>query len=114
MNDDTGPQQPMIHRARTIATGLADVGLTHAEELLRRLSPEGREQARREREAKARRQKRVMIRLVLAAMASLVAFGLVAIVAPAGLSLAVASVLMLLLVTLVFLRADPLRRDAKP
>lgn len=62
MNDDTGPQQPMIHRARTIATGLADVGLTHAEELLRRLSPEGREQARREREAKARRQKRVMIR----------------------------------------------------
>ncbi len=107
MNDDTGPQQPMIDRARTIATGLADVGLTHAEELLRRLSPEGREQARREREAKARRQKRVMIRLVLAAMASLLAFGLLAIVAPAGLSLAVASVLMLLLVTLVVLRADP-------
>ena len=78
MNDDPGPAKPMIHRARTVASGFADVGLSHAEELLRRLSPEGREQARREREAKARRQRRVLVRLAIAAIASLLAWAALA------------------------------------
>ncbi|MBJ6120835.1 hypothetical protein [Sphingomonas mollis] len=97
----------MIHRARTVAAGFADVGLTHAEELLRRMSPEGREQARREREAKARRQRRLMVRLVVAAVASLLIWALLAGMATAGVALAIASALMLLLTTLVFTRADP-------
>ncbi len=107
MNDDTGPREPMIHRARSVAAGFADVGLTHAEDLLRRLSPEGRAQMRREREARARRRKRLMVRLVMAAIASLLAGAVLAAVAPAAVALAVASVLMLLLITMVFVRADP-------
>ena len=107
MNDDTGPRDPMIHRARSVAAGFADVGLTHAEDLLRRMSPEGREQARRERKAKARRQKRLMARLVMAAIASLLAFAALSIVAPSVVALAIASALMLLLLALVIARADP-------
>lgn len=107
MNDDTGPREPMIHRARSVAAGFADVGLTHAEDLLRRLSPEGREQARREREARTRRQKRLMVRLAIAAIASLLVWAMLAALAPASLALAVASALLLLLTTIVFVRADP-------
>ncbi len=104
---DTGQPAPMIHRARTVAAGFADVGLTHAEDLLRRLSPEGREQARRERAARARRQKRLMVRLVLAAIVALLGWAVLAALAPAGVAIAVASALLLLLVTLVLVRADP-------
>ncbi|MEP9400489.1 hypothetical protein [Sphingomonas sp. VNH70] len=107
MNRDTGEPEPMMHRARNVAAGLADVGLTHAEELLRRMSPEGREQARREREAKARRRRRLLIRLVVAAIASLLAWTLLAAVAAPGVALAAASALMLLLTTLVYIRAEP-------
>lgn len=106
MNHDAGPGDPMIYRARKIAAGFADVGLTHAEEVLRRLSPEGREQARREREAKARRQKRLMLRLVMAAIAALLAWALLASVSAPGVALAAASAVMLLLTILVFVRAD--------
>lgn len=107
MNDDTGQREPMIHRARTVAAGFADVGLTHAEDLLRRMSPEGREQTRRERKAKARRRQRLLVRLVMTAIASLLAWALLAAVAPAGVALAIASALMLLLTTLVFIQAAP-------
>lgn len=107
MNRDTGQPNPMIHRARNVAAGFADVGLTHAEELLRRMSPEGREQARREREAKARRQRRLLVQLVMAAIASLLAWALIAAITGPGVAVAVASALMLLLTTLIFLRADP-------
>ena len=98
--------EPMIDRARKIAAGLADAGLTHAEELLRRMSPEGREQARREREARARRQKRLMVRLVIALSVALLAWAMLAAVAPPGVALAAASALMLLLTVLIFMRAD--------
>lgn len=107
MNHDAGPGEPMIHRARKVAAGFADVGLTHAEEMLRRMSPEGREQARREREAKARRRKRLMLRLVMAAIAALVAWALVASVSAPGVAFAAASAVMLLLTLLVFIRAEP-------
>ncbi|MEG3084411.1 hypothetical protein U1707_12225 [Sphingomonas sp. PB2P12] len=107
MDDDAGQRTPMIHRARTVAAGFADVGLTHAEDLLRRMSPEGREQARRERKAKARRQKRLMVRLVMAAIAALLGWAMLAAFVPAGVALAVTSALMLVLVTLIFVRADP-------
>ena len=46
--DRTGQGDEIVRRARGVAAGFADVGLTQAEELLRRLSPEGRAQARRE------------------------------------------------------------------
>ena len=104
---DDGQREPMISRARNIAVRLADVGLTQAEELLRRMSPEGREQARREREARARRQQRIMIRLTMATVVALLGWALLAMVATAGVALAIASALMLLLTTLIFLRADP-------
>ena len=55
MDDNSGQRAPMIDRARSVAAGFADVGLTQAEELLRRLSPEGRGQARREREVALKR-----------------------------------------------------------
>jgi len=106
MNHDADPGEPMIYRARKIAAGFADAGLTHAEEMLRRLSPEGREQARREREAKARRQKRLMLRLVTAAIGALLVWAPLATVSAPGVALAVASALMLLLTVLVFVRAD--------
>ncbi|MES3082100.1 hypothetical protein [Sphingomonas faeni] len=107
MNDNAGHHEPMVHRARNVAAGFADVGLTHAEDLLRRLSPEGREQARREREARTRRQKRLIVRLVAAATASLLVWAMLALLAPASVALAVASALLLLLMTAVLLRADP-------
>ncbi|SFO39747.1 hypothetical protein [Sphingomonas sp. OK281] len=107
MNDDTGQREPMIHRARTVAAGFADVGLTHAEELLRRMSPEGREQTRRERKARARRRQRLLVRLVGTAIATLLTGALLAAVAPAGVAISIAFALMLLLTTLVFVRAAP-------
>ncbi len=107
MNDVPGPLDPMIHRARNVAAGIADVGLTRAEELLRRMSPEGREQARREREAKARRQKRLLARLAMVAIAAMLAWALIGTIAPAGVAIALASALMLFLTMLVFARADP-------
>jgi hypothetical protein len=107
MNDDPGQREPMIHRARNVAVGFADVGLTHAEELLRRMSPEGREQARRERMAKARRQQRLPVRLVTVAIGSLLAWALLAAIAPETVAVAIASALMLLLTMLVFAYADP-------
>lgn len=106
MNHDPGPGEPMIFRARKIAAGFADVGLTHAEEMLRRLSPEGREQARRERAAKARRQKRFMLRLVMAAIAALLAWALLATVSAPGVALAAASAVLLLLTALVLIQTD--------
>jgi hypothetical protein len=107
MTDDPDQRGPMIDRARDVATGLAEVGLGRAEELLRRLSPEGREQARRERAARARRQQRLLVRLALAAAAALLAWALLALVAPAAVALLVAAALMLALTVLVTLRAAP-------
>ena len=107
MDDNSGQRAPMIDRARSVAAGFADVGLTQAEELLRRLSPEGREQARREREARARRQKRLMVRLVLAAIVSLLGGAALAAVLPAMLALAVAAAMLLLLVIMIVAQADP-------
>ena len=106
MNDENGPGEPMIHRARKIAAGFADVGLTHAEEMLRRLSPEGREQARRERETKARRRRRLMLRLAMAAIAALLVWALLASVSAPSVAFAVASAVMLLLTAFVLIRAD--------
>ena len=62
---------------------------------------------RRERAAKARRQQRLMVRLAMAAIASLLAGALLGAVFPAGVAIASASALMLLLATLVFVRAAP-------
>jgi hypothetical protein len=107
MRHDAGPGEPAIHRARSLAAGFADVGLTHAEELLRRMSPEGREQARREREARARRHSRILGRLLMAAVASLLTWALVAAIISPGVAFAVASAVMLLLIILIANRADP-------
>lgn len=107
MNDDADQRGPIIHRVRTVAAGFADVGLTHAEELLRRVSPEGREQARREREAKARRHKRVSIQLMMAMAVALLAWAVLAAIASPAVAMIAASAVMILLGTLIFLRAEP-------
>lgn len=107
MNDDTGQRELLILRARNVAAGFADVGLSGAETLLRRMSPEGREQARREREARARRQKRLMVRLAVAAMMSLLCWAALAAFAPTAVAIAVAAAMLLLMVTIVLARAEP-------
>lgn len=107
MTRDAENGNPLIHRARNVAAGFADIGLTHAEDLLRRMSPEGREQARRERQAKARRQKRLFTRLLLAMIASVLAWAILTPILAPGVALAWASALMLLMTALVLLRADP-------
>jgi len=72
MHDEgTGQGDEIVRRARGVAAGFADVGLTQAEELLRRLSPEGRAQARREKEARQRRERRILGRLGLALVVAL-------------------------------------------
>jgi hypothetical protein len=96
----------MTDRARNIAAGFADVGLSRAEELLRRLSPEGREQARREKEARARRRKRLILRLGMALVATLVAAALLAAVVPLSAAFAAAAALMVLLTLLVYLSSS--------
>ena len=60
----------MIRRAQGLAMGLADAGLSQAEEMLRRVSPEGRAQAKRERQARARRRNRVIGQLVTLLLAA--------------------------------------------
>lgn len=106
MNHDAGQGEPITNRARKVAMGFADIGLTHAEDMLRRLSPEGREQARRERAAKTRRQKRFLVRLLVAAIAALLTWAVLAAVSAPGVALAAASAVMLLLTLLVIVRAD--------
>lgn len=106
-SDNDAQGGPIMRRAREVATGFADVGLSHAEEMLRRLSPEGREQARREREARARRQRRLLVRLVLAAVATLLAWAMLSALVAPGAALAVAAAVMLLLTMLIFMRAAP-------
>lgn len=91
MNDrrePTGVEQ-LTARARNLAIGLADTGLTQAEEMLRRVSPEGRAAARREREARARANRPV----VVAGVASALVLG--------GVSLLGASLVIVLAMVLV-------------
>ena len=108
INDDgRGPGEQILHRARTVAVGLADVGLTQAEEVLRRLSPEGRAQARREREARARRHKRLSVRVACAAIASLLVWVALASVAAPAVATVAAAAMLLLLTTLIVSGAGP-------
>lgn len=107
MDHDPPHSQPALPRARKLLSGFADIGLNGAEELLRRMSPEGREQARREREAKARRQRRLMARMALAAAAAMLLWALLATVSAPGVALAVASALLITMLTMILLRAEP-------
>ncbi len=107
MNEQRLPDATILPRARKVAVGLADVGLSGAEELLRRMSPEGREQARRERAARARRQRRLLLWLTLATAASLLVWALLVAVVSPGAALAIAAALLLLACVVLFLRADP-------
>lgn len=97
----------MLRRAQKLAVGFADTGLSHAEEMLRRLSPEGREQARRERAARARRRNRLLARLAFAALASLFVLVLVAQLTVPGIAILAAVATMVLLTALVLTQARP-------
>src|SRR6476661_8251367 len=85
--------------------------LNHAEELLRRVSPEGRARARRLRERRKRAFNRLMLRIAVVAIAVLAAtatFGLlVAPVSDAGELLAVAIFAMISLVIILASRERP-------
>ena len=85
--------------------------LNHAEELLRRVSPEGRARARRLRERRKRAFNRLMIRIAVAAIAvaaATAAFGLlVAPISDAGELLAVAIFAMISLVIILVSRERP-------
>lgn len=107
MSHNPADREPLIDRARNIAIGLADTGLTHAEEVLRRMSPEGREQARRERKAKERRQKRLLVRLLVALILSLIGFAVGTVILSPLAAMAAASALFLVMTIVIFWHAEP-------
>lgn len=102
-----GDGEQMIRRAHKLALGFADTGLTQAEEMLRRVSPEGRVQARRERAARARRRNRVLVQLALAALASLLVLAVLAQVVVPAFAIVAATITMVLLTMLIASRARP-------
>lgn len=102
MHDESqGQGGDIVRRARGVAAGLADVGLTQAEEMLRRLSPEGRAQARRERDARNRRQRRVLTLLCCALVVSLLVWGALGIVLVPAAATAIATATMIALTLLI-------------
>jgi hypothetical protein len=99
----------IMQRAQKVAIGSVDTGLSQAEEMLRRVSPEGRAQARRERLARAGRRNQLLARLALVALASLgVLIVLAQMVSPA-ISISAAAAVMVLLTILVLSRAGTLK-----
>lgn len=70
MSDDRRPSEfdQLADRARNVAVGLANTGLTQAEEMLRRVSPEGRAAARRAREARQRARRPVVVASIASAL----------------------------------------------
>ena len=107
MDDDIDQQGPILPRARKVVSGFAEAGLSGAEELLRRMSPEGREQARRERAARAHRQRRLALRLAMASAGALLIWAVLAAIGAPGVALAVAMAALIVAATLIVVRADP-------
>jgi len=107
--NDGGPGDgsELIRRAQKLAIGFADTGLTHAEDMLRRISPEGRAQARRERAARARRRNRLLAQLALAALVALLVLGLLWQLVNPALSVIAAAAVMLALTTAIVSRTRP-------
>jgi len=97
----------MMRRAHKLALGFADTGLTQAEEMLRRVSPEGRAQARRERAARNRRRNRLLGQLVLALLASLLVMAMLGEVVSPAIAMVAAASAMVLLTMLIASRARP-------
>ena len=106
-NTGPGDGEEMIRRVRTLAVGFADTGLTQAEELLRRVSPEGRAQARRERAARARRRNRLLARLTLAMLASSAVLVVLAQVVGTSIAVLAGAATMVLLTMMILSRASP-------
>jgi hypothetical protein len=107
MSEDAGQGEQIIRRARTVAAGFADVGLTQAEELLRRMSPEGRAQARRERAARVRRHNRLLAQFALALLASLATWVVLGLIVVPTVAMLAAAATMLLLTMVIVARASP-------
>ena len=107
MTNDGGDGEQIMRRAHRLAIGLADTGLSQAEEMLRRVSPQGREQARREREARARRRNRLVARFAMAALASVVVLVLLAQIVVPAFSVLAAAAVMLGLTMLILSQARP-------
>lgn len=95
----------IVQRAQKVAIGFADTGLSQAEEMLRRVSPEGRAQARRERLARARRRNQLLARVALAALVSLVVLIVLAQLVITAFSVLAAVAAMVLLTTFLLSRA---------
>ncbi|WP_425228732.1 hypothetical protein [Sphingomonas sp.] len=109
MSDNRGltPGEQMTRRAQQVAMGLADAGLSQAEEMLRRVSPEGRARARAERERRRRARNRVLGRVGLAVGGALLVLIALASVLPGGIAF-VASVMALAVLLVVLMRnVDP-------
>ena len=106
MNDERSDHgDAIVRRARGVAAGFADVGLTQAEELLRRLSPEGRAQARREKEARHRRERRILGRLALALVAALLVWATLGMILAPGVATVLAIATMILLTVVIASRS---------
>ena len=109
MTNDGGQSDgnELVRRAHRLAVGFADTGLTQAEEMLRRVSPEGRAQARRERAARARRRNRLLAQLAFAALASLLVLASLSQVIAPAVSVVIAAAVMLALSMLIVARTRP-------
>lgn len=110
MSDGREPTdvEQLVGRAQRLAIGLADTGLTQAEEMLRRVSPEGRAQARREREARRRRQQREMGQFVLVLLPAIL---LVYLLAMAGLDGPVPALVVLVSALMLAIHLSRRRRS---
>lgn len=94
----------LADRARDVAIGLANTGLTQAEEMLRRVSPEGRAQARREREARRRARQRAIGQVVLVMLPAAILVILLAMLGITGPAPAVAVFLIAALIAILLRR----------
>jgi hypothetical protein len=97
--------------ASAIAAGSAGVGLSQAEEMLRRVSPEGRAQARRERLAQTERRNKLLARLALVALASLATLIIVGQFASFTVAVAAAGAVLVISATVILLRSKPKRQS---
>jgi len=103
----------MIRRAQGVALGLADAGLSQAEEMLRRVSPEGRARAKRAAAERARRRNAVIGQIVLVALAAVLVAGVIGVLTPFAAPAALAALLVTIVAAVLFVRRAS-RRSSTP
>ena len=104
--------EELLGRAQRVAIGLADTGLTQAEAMLHRVSPEGRAQARRTREARRRRRNAVLGQVVLVALPAVIIAAIIGMLTPYAAPAMLAALLVTLIAVFLFARRMDRPADA--